>query len=414
MASLLTRAIARAATPSYVRRLAAPVAAAPEALKQTALFDSHVALGGKMVPFAGYEMPVEYEGEGIKDSHLFVRANAGLFDVSHMGQIRLRGADRVRFLETLVVADVAGLAPGAATLSLFTTATGGIIDDTIITNLEGEDATGLVINAGCKDKDIKHIREHLEGARARGLDVALEIIEDHELLALQGPRAMDALAALLGAAGAKNAGIDLARMAFMTARPMDLVGATCLVTRCGYTGEDGFEISVPKTHVLELFDALLARDDVRPAGLGARDSLRLEAGLCLYGNDIDDTTTPIEAGLTWTVGKRRREEGGFLGSDVILGQLRDGVDRRRVAFEVPKGAPARGHEAICNEAGEEIGVVTSGCYSPSLGRAIGMGYCKKPYVKAGTPIQFKVRNRTIDAVIRKMPLVPSNYYKVPT
>lgn len=415
MAAVITRSIPRQASAissalagSAARQSRAFAAAeAAESLKRTVLYDRHVALGGKMVPFAGYAMPVQYDGEGIKDSHLFVRSSAGLFDVSHMGQIRLHGSDRISFLETLVVADVAGLAQNTSTLSVFTNASGGIIDDTIISNLGGN-VTGLVINAGCKDKDIAHIKEHLSAATSKGLDVALEIIEDHELLALQGPKAMDILSKYVA-----RSDVDLVRMAFMTSAPMTLLGSPCHVTRCGYTGEDGFEISVPASIAVELFDSLVANDEVRPAGLGARDSLRLEAGLCLYGNDIDETTSPVEAALNWTIGKRRREEGGFLGSETILGHLRDGTTRRRMAFEITKGAPARGGEAILNENDEEVGVVTSGCYGPSVGKSIGMGYCKKPHNKIGTNIKFKVRTRMSEAVVKKMPLVPSGYYKVP-
>lgn len=409
MTTSLLRTVARSASAvrsvyanggGHARALAAPAGD----LKQTVLHDRHVELGGKMVPFAGYAMPVQYDGEGIKDSHLHVRASAGLFDVSHMGQIRFHGKDRVAFLEKLVVCDVAALAPGTSSLSVFTTETGGIIDDTIISALDGN-STGLVINAGCKDKDIAHIKAHLADANAKNMDVALEIIEDHELLALQGPKAMDVLSTYVAD--------DLVHMPFMTSKPMTIMGKTCHVTRCGYTGEDGFEISVPASMVREFFDSLISKTEVNPAGLGARDSLRLEAGLCLYGNDIDENTSPVEAALNWTIGKRRREEGGFLGADVILGHLRDGITRRRMAFEVSKGAPARGGEIILNEAGEEVGVVTSGGFSPSLGKPIGMGYCKKPFNKSNTRIQFKVRSRMSEAVICKMPLVPASYYKVP-
>lgn len=378
-----------------------------EALKKTVLYDRHVEIGGKMVPFAGYAMPVQYEGEGIKDSHLFVRSSAGLFDVSHMGQIRLHGKDRVAFLEKLVVADVAGLTPNSSTLSVLTNASGGIIDDTIISNIEGR-VTGLVINAGCKEKDIAHIQDHLSQAKSKGMDVELEVIEDHGLLALQGPKAMAVLTRYVSECGA-----DLVRMGFMTSASMTIVGAKCHVTRCGYTGEDGFEISVPTSIAVEFFDSLISNEEVRPAGLGARDSLRLEAGLCLYGNDIDETISPVEAALSWTIGKRRREEGGFLGDGVILGHLRDGTSRRRMGFEVTKGAPARGGEKILNEDGEEVGVVTSGCYGPSVGKSVGMGYCKKPFNKTGTNVKFKVRTRMSEAVVRKMPMVPSGYYAAP-
>lgn len=384
-------------------RTFAEAAVAESPLKKTVLHDKHVEIGGKMVPFAGYSMPVQYP-DGIKDSHLFTRSSAGLFDVSHMGQIRLHGKDRVAFLEKLVVADVAALHDGQAQLSFMTLPNGGILDDTIITNFG--DTVGMVINAGCKDKDLVHIREHIGLANANGQDVSLEIIDDHELLALQGPRAMEVMASLVE-------GVDLTQMPFMTALPMTVAGVRCLVTRCGYTGEDGFEASIPGERTVELFETLIAKEEVRPVGLGARDSLRLEAGLCLYGNDIDDTTSPVEAGMNWTIGKRRREEGGFLGSDVILKHLNEGITRRRMAYVMPKGAPARGGEELLNEAGETVGKVTSGAFSPTLGMAIGMGYANKPFNKGGTKLQVKVRSRVNDIEVKKMPLVPAQYYSLP-
>jgi len=379
---------------------------ASEALKRTALYDVHVASGATMVPFAGYSMPVQYK-DGIKDSHLFVRASAGLFDVSHMGQIRFHGKDRVAFLEKLVVADVATLAENHATLSVITVPSGGIVDDTIITNM-GE-YLGLVINGACKEKDLKHFQAHLQEAKSSGMDVDLEVLEDRELLALQGPKAMEALESLK-----PTGGPELAKMPFMTAATMSVLGESMLVSRCGYTGEDGFEISVPRSRVRQLFEALTEMPTVKPAGLGARDSLRMEAGLCLYGNDIDEETTPIEAGLTFTVGKRRRESGGFLGSEVILDQINNGVTRRRVGFVVEKGAPSRGGESIKTPDGQVVGKVTSGGFGPSVGKPIGMGYCNKPFNKSGTELLVEVRGKSNPIVITKMPLVPTKYYKVPS
>ncbi|CAN8066491.1 unnamed protein product [Agarophyton chilense] len=356
-----------------------------------------------MVPFAGYSMPVQYP-DGIKDSHLFVRSSAGLFDVSHMGQIVLHGTDRVRFLEQLVVADVAAIQPTRAQLSVITTPEGGIIDDTIISNLGN--SIGMVINGACKDKDIAHIRQHMQAANANGMDVTLEILDNHQLLALQGPKAMTVMSQLVP-------DFDFVKMPFMSCAPMSVGGVSCHVTRCGYTGEDGFELSVPAESTVQLFETLIGREDVRPTGLGARDSLRLEAGLCLYGNDIDDTTSPVEAALTWTIGKRRREEGGFLGAETILKHLNEGITRRRMAFVLPKGAPARGGETLLNEDGESVGTVTSGGFSPTLGMAIGMGYANKPFNKTGTKLNVQVRSRLNAVEVRKMPLVPSRYYKVP-
>eukprot|EP00183_Erythrolobus_madagascarensis_P007352 CAMPEP_0185846326 /NCGR_PEP_ID=MMETSP1354-20130828/2004_1 /TAXON_ID=708628 /ORGANISM="Erythrolobus madagascarensis, Strain CCMP3276" /LENGTH=407 /DNA_ID=CAMNT_0028546445 /DNA_START=97 /DNA_END=1320 /DNA_ORIENTATION=+ len=374
-----------------------------EPLLRTALYDKHLELGGKMVPFAGYSMPVQYP-DGIKDSHLWTRASAGLFDVSHMGQVRVYGKDRVKFLEGLVVADVAAFEPMHGGLSVITNERGGIIDDTIITNLG--DTLGMVINGACKHKDMAHMMERLEIAKKNGMDVDLELLENVELLALQGPKAMDVLAKLV-------ADIDFVKMPFMTAQKGTLAGAECLVTRCGYTGEDGFEISMPTNKTVEIFELLTSAEEVRPIGLGARDSLRLEAGLCLYGNDIDDDTSPVEAALTWTIGKRRKEEGGFLGSDVILKQLADGIKKRRFGFVVEAGAPPRGHEPLFNEAGEQVGQVTSGGYSPSLGRSIGMGYAEKPFNKTGTTLLVEVRRKRNKVTACKTPFVPSKYYKVP-
>lgn len=403
-ASLSARVLLRHGVRGAPRRGLAMAAAAEPELKTTVLHDKHVELGGKMVPFAGYSMPVQYP-DGIKDSHLFVRSSAGLFDVSHMGQVRLHGKDRVAFLEKLVVGDIAALSEGSGVLSVLTTESGGIIDDTIISNVGG-DKHGMVINAGCKDKDLEHMRGHLASAKAGGMDVELEVIEDHELLALQGPKAMATMTKF-------SPDYDFVHMPFMTGAVMSVLGIPCHVTRCGYTGEDGFEISVPSDKAVELFEALIAEDAVRPVGLGARDSLRLEAGLCLYGNDIDDTTSPVEAGLNWTIGKRRRETGGFLGEGVILKHLNEGITRRRMAFVMKKGAPARGGEALLSEDGEAVGTVTSGGFSPSLGTAIGMGYANKPFNKSGTKLQVQVRSRTNGVEVKKMPLVPAHYYSVP-
>lgn len=382
----------------------AATASKTTALKTTALHARHEQLGGKMVPFAGYSMPVQYP-DGIKDSHLFVRKSAGLFDVSHMGQVRLHGADRVRFLEKLVVADLEALAVGRAQLSLLMAENGGVIDDTIITNMG--DHLAMVINAGCKEKDVAHMQLHLDAARKAGMDVRLEIVRDHELLALQGPRAAQVLSEMV------SSHVDLTRMSFMNATRMDVDGLSCVVTRCGYTGEDGFELSVPMTGVTTLFDTLISRDEVRPAGLGARDSLRLEAGLCLYGNDMDEQITPVEAGLTWTIGRRRREGGAFLGAERVLPQLRDGVEKKRMMFVMKRGAPARGGETLTDEEGRAVGVVTSGGYSPSLGCAIGMGYAQRPANKSGTRLRVAVRSKVNDVVVTKMPLVATNYYTAP-
>lgn len=321
--------------------------------------------------------------------------------------VKLHGPDRTDFLETLVVGDIAVLNENQSVLSLITNETGGIIDDTIITN-QGKNIS-MVVNGACKHKDIAHMKEQLSAFQAKGKEVEMEIIDDHQMFALQGPKAMDVLASYV-----KQSGVDLVHMPFMTALPMTLLGIPCQVTRCGYTGEDGCEISVPTYGAVELWDSLTANEAVHATGLGARDSLRLEAGLCLYGNDATSETSPVEAGLNWTIGKRRRVEGGFIGEEVILEQLKNGITRRRMAFEVTKGAPARGGEAIVDkETGEEVGFVTSGGFGPTVGKSIGMGYCNKPWNKTGTEIAFKVRNKLSHAIVRKMPIVPAQYYKVP-
>ncbi|RKP27274.1 hypothetical protein SYNPS1DRAFT_12928 [Syncephalis pseudoplumigaleata] len=303
--------------------------------RRTALYNFHLEHGGEMVEFAGWSMPVKYASLSVLKSHLHTREHASLFDVSHMLQSRLIGKDRVRFYEQLVVADLQALPEGHGTLSLYTNEDGGILDDLIVTN--ENNSLYIVSNAACAEKDLKHVREQLDRFKQEnpGADVHLETLDDSSLLALQGPKAASVLEEL--------SGHSLAGQAFMTARTMKLAGLDCHVARCGYTGEDGFEISLPSRHVVALAEALVAHDDVQLAGLAARDSLRLEAGMCLYGHDLDETITPVEASLLWTIGKRRREEGGFPGAQRILDQIKHGVDRRRVGLVV-EGPSARGKQ----------------------------------------------------------------------
>ncbi|KAF7732024.1 hypothetical protein EC973_007129 [Apophysomyces ossiformis] len=375
-------------------------AATEETLKKTALYDFHVQHGGKMVPFAGYSMPVQYANMGMLASHLHTREKASIFDVSHMLQTRVVGKDRQKFFETLVVADLQSLPIGQGTLSVFTNEQGGIIDDTIIMQQEGH--LYVVSNAACADKDLAHIRKHLADFQNKGGDVDLHIIEDHSLIALQGPKAATALQELIGK--------DLNDFGFMHGRFMDVAGVPCHIARSGYTGEDGFELSVPTSDIVSITTKLLAHPDVELAGLGARDSLRLEAGLCLYGNDLDETTTPVEAGLTWTIAKSRRATGGFLGAEHILPQIKGGVSRRRVGLLVD-GSPARAGAEILNKEGEVIGTVTSGCPSPCLKKNIAMGYVKNGFHKKGTELSVKVRNKLNNAIITKMPFVEAKYHK---
>ncbi|KAI8599349.1 hypothetical protein EDD21DRAFT_162332 [Dissophora ornata] len=353
-----------------------------------------------MVPFAGWSMPVQYSNLGVGASHNWTRANASVFDVSHMLATRITGKDRVKFYETLTVADIESLPVGSSTLSVFTNENGGIIDDTII--CKHADSLYVVSNAGCADKDLAHIRAHLTDFQNKGGDVDLKIIDDHALIALQGPKAAAVLEGLVGK--------DLRDFPFMDGRFMTIKGVDCHVARSGYTGEDGFEISVPNSDAVEFTRLLVSDPRVELAGLGARDSLRLEAGLCLYGHDLDDTITPVEAGLTWTIGKRRRVEGGFLGASKIQDQLKNGVSRRRIGLVV-QGAPAReGAQIFAN--GELVGKVTSGCPSPSTKKNVAMGYVKNGLHKSGTELEVEVRGRKQKAVVTKMPFVPAGYHKV--
>jgi len=374
---------------------------------KTCLYDFHLGAGGKMVDFAGYLMPVQYKNLGIPASHKHTREKCSLFDVSHMLQTRVWGKDRVTFMESLTVADVEGLKTNQGSLTVFTTDKGGIIDDLIVT--KAEDHLYVVSNAGCRHKDIPLMKSKLAELQGQGLDVSLEFLDDRGLVALQGPSMMECLQPLTD--------INLKTLAFMTSSEGQVAGIQgCRVTRCGYTGEDGVEISVPEAQCVELVEALLASSgDPALAGLGARDSLRLEAGLCLYGNDIDETTSPIEAGLAWTLPKSRRVEGRatFPGAGVILSHIKQGVSRKRVGI-TSKGPPARAGTKVLSESGEEVGELTSGCPSPSLGGGVNvsMGYVEKGVSKAGTRLLLEVRGKKIEAAVTKMPFVPSNYYHI--
>lgn len=362
-------------------------------LQRTALHALHRALGAKMVPFAGYDMPVQYP-DGIIAEHQHTRAQASLFDVSHMGQVRLTGADAAGALETLVPGDLRALKPGEMRYTLFTNDVGGILDDLIVTN--AGDHLFVVVNAACKDADIAHLRARLPAG------VAIEPLADRALLAVQGPAAATVLARLAPAS---------ASLKFMSAAAMDVAGVRCFVTRSGYTGEDGFEISVPNDHAESLAKRLLDEPEVRAAGLGARDTLRLEAGLCLYGHDIDGTTTPIEAGLAWTIGKRRRAEGGFPGAEIILAQLRAGPARKRVGLKPEGRAPAREHTEIQDANGNTIGEVTSGGFGPTVGGPIAMGYVTAAFAAPGAAVNLMVRGTARPAQIVPLPFLPSRYFK---
>ncbi|KAJ9136364.1 hypothetical protein P3X46_033452 [Hevea brasiliensis] len=394
----ITRRLAQADKKAITRRYFASEAD----LKKTVLYDFHIAHGGKMVPFAGWSMPIQYK-DSIMDSTINCREYGSLFDVSHMCGLSLNGKDCIPFLEKLVIADVAGLAPGTGTLTVFTNEKGGAIDDSVITKVT-DDHIYLVVNAGCRDKDLAHIEEHMKSFKAKGGQVSWHIHDERSLLALQGPLAAPVLQHLTKE--------DLSKIYFGEFRMLDINGSHCFLTRTGYTGEDGFEISVPSDNAVDLAKAILDKSEgkVRLTGLGARDSLRLEAGLCLYGNDMEQHTTPVEAGLTWAIGKRRKAEGGFLGAEVILKQLAEGPKIRRVGFS-SSGPPPRSHSEIQDEKGTNIGEITSGGFSPCLKKNIAMGYVNSGYHKAGTKVKLVVRGKAYDGVVTKMPFVPTKYYK---
>ena len=367
------------------------------ALKRTPLYDLHVASGARMVPFAGYEMPVQYPS-GIIAEHLHTRAHAGLFDVSHMGQIRLRGAAAAGALEALVPGDIAGLAPGRMRYTLLLNAAGGILDDLMVTRAPDGSGDGLmlVVNAACKAADLAHLQANLDPA------IRVEPQFERALLALQGPEAAAVLARFAG---------DVLTMPFMSAAEVTLAGTSCLVTRSGYTGEDGFELSLAAADAGRVAEALLAEPEVLPIGLGARDTLRLEAGLCLWGHDIDETTTPVEAGLSWTIARRRRGERGFPGAAPILRQLAEGPSRRRIGIRPDGRAPAREGTLITDPAGNPVGHVTSGGFSPSLGAPVAMGYVDAAAAEDGNPLALVVRDVPRPAHAAKLPFVATRYYR---
>ena len=363
-----------------------------QAAKRTPLYELHRELGGRMVPFAGYLLPVQYEG--ILAEHRHTREAAGLFDVSHMGQAVLRGDDVAAALETLVPAEIRGLDTGRMRYTVLTNEAGGILDDLIVT--AGGSHIALVVNAARKDADFAYLRERLAGR------CELTVRDDRALLALQGPAARDVMTRLAPAAR---------HMLFMHRESLTLGDVSCVVTRSGYTGEDGFEISLPAEDATEVARLLLDEPEVKPIGLGARDSLRLEAGLCLYGNDIDETTTPVEAALAWTIGKRRRGAGGFPGADVILRQLSDGPPRKRVGLRPEGRVPARAHTPILDAAGNRIGEVTSGGFGPTVGHPIAMGYVEAAHAEPGTPVGFEIRGNVIPGAVVALPFVPHRYAK---
>ena len=371
-------------------------------LKRTPLHALHVARGGKMVPFAGYEMPVQYSA-GVLREHLHTRASAGLFDVSHMGQIALRPksgqvADAALALERLVPQDIVAIAPGRQRYAQFTNEDGGLLDDLMVANFG--DHLFLVVNAACKAEDEAHLRAHLSES------CIIDSLADRALIALQGPKAESALAKL---------GADVSAMKFMDAGTRRVGAFDCFVSRSGYTGEDGFEISVPAAGAEALVTRLLENPDVLPIGLGARDSLRLEAGLCLYGHDIDTTTTPVEAALEWSVQKSRRSggarAGGFPGAAKILAQFDGGASRRRVGLKAEGRAPVReGALLFADSASSEpVGKVTSGGFGPSLNAPVAMGYVPASLAAVGTGVFAEVRGQRLPLKVAATPFIPNTY-----
>ena len=362
-------------------------------LKRTPLHDLHRELGGKIVPFAGYEMPVQYPA-GILAEHQHCRAAAGLFDVSHMGQVTIAGDGAAAALEMLVPGEIAGLAANRTRYTLFTDDKAGILDDLMVTN--AGDHLFLVVNAACKADDVAHLQKHI------GNRVNVRELPDRALLALQGPKAAEVISRL---------GPETLAMKFMSFTRASVGGIECWLTRSGYTGEDGFEISCPAEEAEKLAKLLLAEPEVKPVGLGARDSLRLEAGLCLYGHDIDRTTTPIEADLAWAIGKRRREQGGYPGAEIVRREMASGPRRKRVGIQPEGRAPAREQTQVVDANGGAIGIVTSGGYGPTIGKPIAMGYVPMASAVSGTPVGLVVRGKPLPATVVSMPFIPHRYYR---
>lgn len=364
-------------------------------LKTTPLNAAHRALGARMVGFGGYDMPVQYEG--VLAEHRWTREHAGLFDVSHMGQCRISGADAIAQFQRFVTGDYEVLKAGKQKYSLLLNADGGIMDD-LMAGKPDHDGLYVVVNAGNKDADFAFLKAHLQG------DAVLTVLDDRALIAIQGPEAAEVMAAHEPV---------LAEFGFMDCARLMLFGVDCFVSRSGYTGEDGYEISVPAADVERIWTEILKDARVRPIGLGARDSLRLEAGLPLHGHDIDPTTSPVEAALTFALSKSRKERADFAGAGRILKELADGPSRVRVGLHVKEGAPAREGAGIADLDGNDIGVVTSGGPSPSLGRNIAMGYVPPAFAALGTDLRVVVRGKPAAAEVVAMPFVAQRYHRKP-
>jgi aminomethyltransferase len=363
-------------------------------LLHTPLHRLHAEHGARFAPFAGYDMPLRYEAGAVAE-HRWTRASAGLFDVSHMGVLEVVGADAAAALESVVPSDLRGLAPGTSQYTVLTNDAGGVIDDLIVTRLS-DDEFQLVVNAATKAGDRAHLGERI-GDRVR-IDGFLDV----GIIALQGPQAVDVLSGRDARVGA---------LVFGEQVNLEIAGVCCRVSRSGYTGEDGFELIVPTERIVDVAEALLGDERVAPAGLGARDSLRLEAGLCLYGSDLDETTSPVEAGLRWVVQARRREEGGFPGAERVLGELADGPARRRVGLAVAGRRPVRPGSTIHDPDGTEVGNVTSGTFGPTVDHPIAMGYVRSGHHDPGTELVARQRGRDEAVTVARLPFVPHRYVR---
>lgn len=370
--------------------------------KTTALHALHLELGAKMVDFAGYDMPVQYP-LGVLKEHLHTRAKCGIFDVSHMGQAWLIGETQdavCQAVETVLPAEIIGLPVGKQQYTQLLNEQGGTMDDLIITKpaeARYQDRLYTVVNAGCKDADYAHMADHMHG-------VTIERLETNAQLAIQGPTAVDVLSSVVP---------GVADLTFMSFKCFDWTAddgtpVELLISRSGYTGEDGYEVSIPNAHAVAFTRKLLSCDDAEMIGLGARDSLRLEAGLCLYGNDLDPTTTPIEGGLIWSIGKRRREQGGFIGASVIQDNIANGVTRKRVGLDIAGRVPCRAGTGVYVH-GDKVGEITSGGFAPSVGKPVAMGYIATEYASVGTAVTLMVRGKEIPATVCKMPFLSHNY-----
>ncbi|WP_317932554.1 glycine cleavage system aminomethyltransferase GcvT [Halioxenophilus sp. WMMB6] len=367
------------------------------ALLTTPLHALHLSLNAKMVPFAGYDMPVQYP-LGVKGEHLHTREHAGLFDVSHMGQVLVQGANATAELESLIPVDLQSLAIGQQSYGVFTNAQGGILDDLIIARW-ADDLFFVVVNAACKHQDIAHLQANLATS-------SVTYLAERALLALQGPEAAAVMARFSS---------DASAMTFMQSQRLTIDGIDCFISRSGYTGEDGFEISIPAEQATAFAEKLLAEPEVEAIGLGARDSLRLEAGLCLYGQDMDTTTNLAEANLLWSISASRRAKGsrpgGFMGAEALFAAQQAGVSKKRVGLEILAKTPVRGHPELVDASGQVIGVITSGGFSPSLNKPIAMGYVDSAHAAVGSEVYVLVRGKQIPLAVAKTPFVPQRYFR---